>query len=175
MIAVHGEDPFRVQGAVRRTLAALDPLLVMYQPAALDDVVGRGRAQQVFTLRVLAAFAVVALALAALGLFGVLAYTVRLRSKEIGIRMALGADRRTIRSMVLQDGARLTGIGVVVGLAASVACSRAIASVVFGVSPLDPLVLAGATAFLAVVATLAAYLPARRASNVAPQQVLQGQ
>jgi putative ABC transport system permease protein len=174
VIAVHG-DPTRVEGAVRRTLAALDPLLVMYQPAALDEVIGRGRAQRVFTLRVLAAFAVVALALAGLGLFGVLSYTVRLRSKEIGIRMALGADRRTIRGMVLQDGARVTGIGVIVGLAASMACSRVIASVVFGVSPLDPLVLAGATAFLAIVATLAAYLPARRASNVAPQQVLQGQ
>ena len=174
VIAVHG-DPTRIEGAVRRTLAALDPLLVMYQPAALDEVIGRGRAQRVFTLRVLAAFAVVALALAALGLFGVLSYTVRLRSKEIGIRMALGADRRTIRGMVLQDGARVTGIGVIIGLAASMACSRVIASVVFGVSPLDPLVLAGATAFLAIVATLAAYLPARRASNVAPQQVLQGQ
>jgi ABC-type antimicrobial peptide transport system permease subunit len=137
-------------------------------------VIGRGRAQRVFTLRILAAFAGVALILAGLGLFSVLSYAVRLRSKEIGIRMALGADRRRIRDMVLRDGAFVTAIGVIIGLAGAVALSRVTASVIFGVSPLDPLVLGGATVFLMLVAGLAAYLPARRASSLAPQRVLQG-
>jgi len=173
VIAVNG-PPLRMEGAVHRALAVLDPLLVMYQPATLDEVIGRGRAQRVFTLRILAAFAAVALVLAGLGLFGVLSYAVRLRSKEIGIRMALGADHRAIRGMVLRDGAVVTAIGVAIGLAGAAALSRVTASVIFGISPLEPTVLAGATAFLALVAALAAYLPAHRASTVAPQRVLQG-
>ena len=173
VIAVNG-DPVGMEPAVRRVLAGLDPLLVMYQPATLDQVIGQGRAQRVFTLRILVAFAAVAVVLAGLGLFGVLSYAVRLRSKEIGIRIALGADRGMIRGMVLRDGALVTATGVVIGLAGAVALSKVIASVIFGVSPLDPVVLIGATLFLMLVATVAAYLPAHRASTLAPQRVLQG-
>jgi predicted permease len=173
VIALNG-DPVQMESAVRRVLATMDPLLVMYQPATLDAVMGQGRAQRVFTLRILAAFAAVAVVLAGLGLFGVLSYAVRLRSKEIGIRIALGANRGAIRGMVLRDGAFVTAIGVVIGLAGAVALSKVIASVTFGVSPLDPLVLAGATGFLMLVAGVAAYLPAHRASTMAPQRVLQG-
>jgi ABC-type antimicrobial peptide transport system permease subunit len=173
VIAVNG-DPTGMEPAVRRVLASMDPLLVMYQPATLDQVIGQGRAQRVFTLRILAAFAAVAVVLAGLGLFGVLSYAVRLRSKEIGIRIALGANRGMIRGMVLRDGALVTAIGVVIGLAGAVALSKMIASVIFGVSPLDPVVLFGATVFLMLVASVAAYLPAHRASTLAPQRVLQG-
>jgi ABC-type antimicrobial peptide transport system permease subunit len=173
VIAING-SPWRMQPAVHRVLAHLDPLLVMYEPATLDEVIGRGRAERVFTLRILGAFAGVALILAGLGLFGVLSYAVRLRSKEIGIRMALGADRRMIRGMVLRDGAFITALGVIIGLAGATALSRVTASVIFGVTPLDPVVLGGATLFLLLVAGLAAYLPARRASSLAPQRVLQG-
>jgi hypothetical protein len=161
--------------AIRELLARLDPQLVLYQPTTLDEAIGHGRARQVFTLRILGTFAAVALALAAIGLFGVLSYAVRLRSKEIGIRMALGADRWSIRGMVLRDGAIVTAIGVAVGLVGAVALSRVMAAVVFHVSPLDPGVLLGAVVFMGVVAGLAAYLPARRASSVAPQSVLQGE
>jgi ABC-type antimicrobial peptide transport system permease subunit len=161
--------------ALRQLVARLDPQLVIYQPAALDEVIGRGRAQRVFTFRLLATFAAVALVLAALGLFGVLSYAVRLRSKEIGIRMALGADRWSIRGMVLRDGAIVTSIGVAVGLAGAVALSKVMAAVVFRVSPFDPGVLMGAVLFMALIAGVAAYLPARRASSVAPQSVLQGE
>ncbi|MDF2776004.1 MAG: permease, partial [Geminicoccaceae bacterium] len=99
-----------VQSEARRALTALDPQLVLYRPAPLSDVIGRSEAQRVFTLQMLGAFAGVALALAALGLFGVLSYGVRLRSREFGIRMALGADRRKIRRMVLREGLAVTAI-----------------------------------------------------------------
>jgi ABC-type antimicrobial peptide transport system permease subunit len=167
--------PASVAPAIRQLLARLDPKLVLYQPTALDEVIGRGRAQRVFTLRILATFAAVAILLAAIGLFGVLSYAVRLRSKEIGIRMALGADRWSIRAMVLRDGAIVTAIGVAVGLAGAVALSKIMSAVVFHVSPLDPAVLVGSVIFMAIVASFAAYLPARRASSVAPQSVLQGE
>ncbi|MFI5211059.1 MAG: ABC transporter permease, partial [Gemmatimonadales bacterium] len=96
--------PATVELAVRKTLAGLDPQLVMFHPTTLDQAIGRGAAQRLFTLRILLAFALVALALSALGLFGVLSYGVRLRAREIGIRMALGAESRSIRAMVLRQG-----------------------------------------------------------------------
>ncbi|MEP6690899.1 MAG: ABC transporter permease [Gemmatimonadaceae bacterium] len=164
-------EPLRAEA--RRTLASLDPQLVMFKPTTLAEAIGRGEAQRVFTLRILASFALVALALAALGLFGVLSYGVRLRSREFGIRMALGAERGTIRRMVLWQGLTVTAIGIAVGLAGAVALSRLMATVLFRVSPLDPTVLAGAAAFMAIVAGVAAYVPAHRATGVEPRSALQ--
>ncbi len=161
------------EAEIRRTIASLDPLLVMYKPAMLDDVIGRGAAQRVFTLRILMTFAGVAIALAALGLFGVLAYSVRLRSREFGIRMALGADRGAIRRMVLLRGLAVTGVGVAVGLGGAALAARLMASVLFQVSPLDPVVLGGAIVLMSVVAGVAAYLPAHRATDVEPRAALQ--
>jgi ABC-type antimicrobial peptide transport system permease subunit len=163
----------QLQGEVRRVIASLDPQLVMYQPMPLTEAIGRGEAQRVFTLRLLTTFAGVALGLAALGLFGVLSYGVRLRRREFGIRMALGANGGSIRRMVLREGMVVTAIGVVIGLLGAVALSRILASLVFGVSTLDPRVLASAAVFMTLVATLAAYLPAHRATSVEPSSVLQ--
>jgi predicted permease len=163
----------QLQGEVRRVITSLDPQLVMYKPMALADAIGRGEAQRVFTLRLLTTFAGVALGLAALGLFGVLSYGVRLRRREFGIRMALGANGGSIRRMVLREGMAVTAIGVAVGLLGTVALSRVLASLVFGVSTLDPRVLAAAATFMAVVAAFAAYLPAHRATSVEPSSVLQ--
>ena len=174
-VVASSDSPERLEPAVRRTLATLDPQLVMYQPTTLDDAIGQGRAQRVFTLRILMAFAGVALTLAAVGLFGVLSYAVRLRSKEIGIRVALGADSSAIRGMVLRQGAIVTGLGIGIGLLGAVALTRTMASVIFHVSPLDPEVLLAATLFMGLVAAVAAYLPARHATSVAPQSVLQGE
>ena len=166
-------SPEAVQGEARRVLATLDPQLVLYKPALLGDVIGRSEAQRVFTLQVLGAFAGVALALAALGLFGVLSYGVRLRSREFGIRMALGADRRRIRRMVLREGLTVTTIGTVIGLVGAVALSRLLTSMVFGISALDPRVMFGAAVFMTLVAAIAAYLPAYRATAAEPRSVLQ--
>lgn len=114
-------------------------------------------------------------ALAAVGLFGILSYVVTLRGKEIGIRMALGAERGTIRAMVLRQGLTLTVIGIAAGLCGATVLSKVIASLLFGTSALDPIVLAGAVLFMALVAAIAAWFPARRATAVDPRTVLQGE
>jgi predicted permease len=160
---------------VRRRLAELDPGLVLYRPMLLADAIGRGAAARVFTLRVLLTFAGLALALSALGLFGVLSYGVKLRSREFAIRMALGAEPGRIRRIVLRQGLTLAAIGIGAGLLGALALSRLMATMLFQVSPLDPLVLLGAVGFLAVVAGVAAYLPAHRATAIDPRFALQQQ
>ncbi len=162
-----------VQARVHAALTSLDPQLVMYRPSTFADAIGRGEAQRAFTLRILASFAVVALSLAALGIFGVLSYGVRLRSREFGIRMALGAEASEIRRMVLRQGIVVAITGTAIGLVGAIVLSRLMASLVFRVSPLDPVVLAGAALFMLAVASVAAYLPARRATGVDPRAALQ--
>ena len=161
-----------LERAIHSTITAADPRLVLYHPMLLDDAIGRGAAQRRFTLRILATFAGVALALSALGLFGLLSYGVKLRTREFAIRMALGAERRSVGTMVLRRGLAVTGIGVGIGLLGAVALSRVMAAVLFRVSPVDPVVLAGAVVFMGAVAALAAWLPARRATGVEPRRVL---
>jgi predicted permease len=165
--------PERLESDIRRVVAGLDPQLVVYKPIRLADAIGRGEAQRVFTTRMLTTFAGVALALAALGLFGVLSYGVRLRSREFGIRMALGAEAGAVRWMILREAFTVTAVGIALGIVGAVAMSRAIASAAFHTAALDPLVLAAAVAFIGVVAGLAAYAPARRATTVDPRSTLQ--
>jgi putative ABC transport system permease protein len=167
------ESRAAVQPAIRRLLAARDPRLVIYKPAMLNEVIGSGAAQRVFTLRLLLTFASVAIALAALGLFGVLSYGVRLRAREFSIRMALGAEGSAIRRMILRRGMLVTGIGLVIGLVAATSLSKLMTSVLFKVSPFDPGVFVGAVAFMTLVGGLAAYLPARRATSADPREALQ--
>ena len=174
VIATTG-NPDAMIPAARRVLASLDPQLVMYKPTPLADVIGFGVATRVFTLRVLTAFAAIALLLAALGLYGVLSYTVKLRTREFGIRMALGANRNTIRNMVIKRGLLVASVGIAIGLLAAFGLSRVMASMVFGISALDPRVLAGATIFMAFIAVGAAYFPAYRATTVDPRQALAGE
>jgi ABC-type antimicrobial peptide transport system permease subunit len=145
---------------------------VLYKPAMLDDVIGRGASQRVFTLRILTTFAGVAIALAALGLFGVLSYGVKLRAREFGIRMALGADRGAIRLMVLRRGVAVAWVGIATGLFGSIALARVISSALFRVRPLDPIVLAGAIVSMSLVAAIAAFVPAYRATSTEPTTVL---
>lgn len=158
--------------SARRVLSGMDPLLVMYHPAPLDDVLGRGNATRVFTLRLLLVFAGVAIALAILGLYGVLAYAVRLRAREFGIRMALGAGPSAIRSMVLRQGLIVTSTGLAVGVIGAAALSRLMTSLLFHVKPMDPAVLAATALVMAGASLLAAYLPARQATTADPRNVL---
>ncbi|HKV52057.1 MAG TPA: ABC transporter permease [Gemmatimonadaceae bacterium] len=158
---------------VRRTIAGRDPQLVMYRPMTLAEAIGAGTAQRKFTLVILTSFAGVAMLLAALGLFGALAYAVKLRSREFGVRMAIGADRGAIRRLVLQQGFIVTLSGILLGLVGSAAFARVMSSVVFHVKPLEPSVLGGAAVVILVVGAIAAYLPARRATAVDPRSILQ--
>ena len=113
-------------------------------------------------------FGVLATVLAAIGLYGVMSYTVARRTREIGIRIALGADRSEVVAMVLREVALLTGLGIAVGLPGAYAIGRAAESQLFGLSPLDPVSLVGAAVVLALVGVLAGYLPARRAAATEP-------
>jgi putative ABC transport system permease protein len=123
----------------------------------------------------LGAFAAVALLLAALGIFGVLSYAVTQRQREIGIRVALGAHPQDVLRMVLGNAAGLVGAGVLAGLASALALSRTMTSLLFDLSPTDPVTLLGVAALLAAVALLASYLPARRATRVDPLVALRSE
>jgi predicted permease len=173
VVAVNGPVS-AVERAVRRALAATDPQLVMYRPRTLDDAIGVAAAQRVFTLRILSTFAALALGLAALGIFGVLSYGVRLRARELSIRLALGADDGVIRRLVLRRGLLVTGAGLGIGLAGATMLSRLMSSVLFQVSPFDPSVLASAMVVMTAIGGAAAYLPARRATTADPVATLRG-
>lgn len=161
-----------VLAPIRTAISAADPQLVLFHPVMLEDVIGRSAAQRVFTLRILVTFAGVAILLAALGLFGVLSYGVRLRTRELGIRMALGAQASMIRRMVLGQGLKLTAIGLVFGVATAAGVSRLMTSLLFGVKPMDFGVLGAAIGIMAAVGAAAAYAPARRATAVDPRESL---
>jgi putative ABC transport system permease protein len=161
-------DPLLLAPAVRGAVWSVDAVLPVSRVQTMERVLSGTLASQQFNLLLLGLFALLALVLAAVGLYGVSAYFVAQRTRELGVRMALGAERRDVLALVLRMGARLIGLGIVVGLAASLAAGRLLASLLFQVSPRDPLVLAGVAVLLAAVALLACYLPARRATHVDP-------
>ena len=135
-------------------------------------VVRRSMSDRQLTMYLLASFAAFALALAAIGLYSVLAYGVRRRVREIGIRIALGADRRGVVRMVVADALRPTFLGIVIGLAAALVMGRLVESLLFGVSPSDPTTWAGVSLLLVVVALVASALPAYAATRVDPMLAL---
>jgi predicted permease len=138
----------------------------------MDDVIRRSTARQSFNMLVLSIFGASALVLAAIGIYGLMAYSVEQRRQEMGIRMALGADRNIIRKLVVWQGMRLALAGIAAGLVVAFGLTRLIASFLFGVKPWDPVAFFSVPLLLAVVALLAAWLPARRASQVDPMQAL---
>jgi putative ABC transport system permease protein len=156
-------------------LAAIDPDLVLHNPEAMTDVMAREIARDRFALMLMGVFAVVALALAAIGVYGVLSYLVSQRTSEIGIRMALGARASQVRAIVLGHAALLTGIGIAVGLVGAFGLSRLLNSMVFGVSVTDPVIFASVAVGLGVIAIVAGYVPARRATRVDPMQALRNE
>jgi predicted permease len=159
--------------AVREAVARLDPEIVVYRPATMADVVGRGTSRERFALVLMGVFAGVALALATLGLHGVLAYTVQQRSTEIGVRVALGATAGQIRALVFRQAASAVSVGVVAGLAGALALGRWLDTLTFGIAPWDPRVLIASAAVLVSVAFIAAWLPAQRAARVDPRVAMQ--
>jgi putative ABC transport system permease protein len=163
----------RTFAAVRAEIAALDPELVVHRAAPMNEVIGRGVSRQRFALVLMGAFAVVSVLLAALGLYGVLAYSVRQRTQEIGIRMALGATAAQVRALVLRQAVIVIGSGLVVGVAGALLLGRWLSSLVFKVSPWDPRILLATALLLTITGFVAAWLPARRASRMPPNMALQ--
>jgi ABC-type antimicrobial peptide transport system permease subunit len=141
----------------------------------LEQLLARSEANRRFTALLLGIFAAVALTLAAIGVYGVIAYSTAQRTREIGIRVALGAARRDVMVMVLRDGVVVAGAGVALGIAAAAALTRSLAGLLFGVAPRDPLTFAAAAVVLLAVAVAATYLPARRAIRVEPMTALRAE
>jgi predicted permease len=170
-----GVAPASVFTAVRNRLAKQNADLVAFEPETMDRVVADSIARQRFTMILFAAFAGVALLLAGVGIYGVLSYIVGQRTKEIGVRMALGAQRADVLRAFLRDGARMTLVGIAVGGIAALALTRLMSSILFEVKPADPLTFAGVAILLCMIALLACYIPARRAASVDPMQALRAE
>jgi putative ABC transport system permease protein len=161
-------DPASVTSAIREQVFAIDKGLPLYNIATMDQLVSNSVAQPRLNLSLLVAFSVLALVLAAVGVYGVMAYAVTQRTQEFGIRMALGASTSDVLKQVFLVGGRLAALGLGLGLVAALALTRLMASMLYGVKPTDPLSLGVAAALLAVVAFAACYIPARRATRVDP-------
>lgn len=161
-------DPAMLASAVRTALAEIDKTQPIYEMQTLDQLVAKSLDQRRFTLTLMVLFGVIALVLSSIGIYGVMAFAVTQRTQEIGIRMALGASAIDVLKMVVGSGMFLALIGVVVGLIGAFALTRLMASLLFGVSPTDLVTFGLVTAVLLLVALLACYIPARRATKVDP-------
>jgi predicted permease len=165
-------DPMAMATPIRQIIKAIDPNQPIRSTVPLTTVMAESIAQDRFFTVLFAVFGGLALVLAAVGIYGVLAYSVRQRTQEIGVRMALGARAFDVMRMVAGAGMRLVVIGIVIGTAAALALSRALASQLYGITAADPATFAASVGFLGAVALLAAYIPARRATRVAPMIAL---
>jgi putative ABC transport system permease protein len=167
--------PESVTGPVRAAVASVDPGLPLYDVLTMEQVIEDSLAGRRLNLWLLAIFAGIALVLSAAGLYGVISYLVAQRTREIGVRMALGAQTRDVLRLVLRQGAGLIAAGLLLGLIAAFAFTRVLESLLYGVSARDPLTFAALAALLAVVALLATWMPARRASQVDPIQAIRAE
>jgi len=168
-----GSDGFLAQ--VRDAVSGVEPDVPLTRVRTLGDVYGRSLATTSFALVMLATAAAMALVLGVIGIYGVIAQAVAQRRREIGIRTALGASRRELEAMFVRRGLTLALTGVVCGLAAAVALTRLMASLLFGTSPLDPAIYVLVALGLTSIAALASYVPARRAALIDPVQTLRGE
>jgi len=159
-------------GQVRETVKEIDARQVIYNVQTMDDVVATSYAARRLTMILLGVFAALALALACVGIYGVISYFVGQRTQEIGIRMALGAQRSDIVYLVLGEGTKMALLGAAVGTVASLILTRLMAKQLFGVSAQDPLTYASVVVVLMLVAVVACYIPARRAVRVDPMTSL---
>jgi len=165
-------DPAGMAQAIRQAVREVDPNQPVHRLKTMQDMVAGSLAPRRFVVRMLGFFALVALLMAALGLYGVISYSVAQRTQEIGIRMALGAQGGSLLSMVVGQGLRLAGLGVMIGLAMAGACGRLLENQLFGVSAVDPATFAAISVALLGAAFLASYIPARRATRVDPMTAL---
>lgn len=167
--------PLALVPAVRSAVQAVDPDVALVEPRTLEDVIGNSWARQRFDAQVFATFAVLALLLAATGLYAVVAHGVAQRTREMGIRAALGARRGAIFGLIFRDGMTFPAIGVAAGTVGALACGRALQTLLYEVGPADPLVLAGAAVLLLAAAAVACVVPARRATRADPMAALRAE
>ena len=168
-------DPSPLSEAVRREIQAVDPALPVFGVRTLNEMVAASLAPHRFSAQLMGAFAALALGLAAIGIYGVLAYSIGQRTREIGIRMALGARRSEVVRMILGQGMRLILAGVGVGVVCALGFTRLLSGLVYGVGATDPLVFAVVPLVLVLAALLASYLPAHRAIRIDPVNALRAE
>jgi len=165
-------DPRALIPVLRREVAEMNPRIPVSNPRAMEDVFAAAMARTSFTVAMLGAASGIALLLGLVGIYGVISYIVAQRTREIGVRMALGATAPSVRGMVVRQGMLLAGLGVTIGLIVAVALSRVMSSLLYGVSAIDPLTYVAVAATLVAVAVLASWIPARRAAGVDPATAL---
>jgi len=170
-----GGDPAARSAAVRQIVTTIDPQLPVYDLRPLDEYVVGARAAQRFTTIIAAAFAVVALLLAAVGVYGVIAYAMTRRRYEFGVRLALGARPQQVTALVLREGALLAGVGLVLGLVCASVAARLLQSQLFAVSPGDVRSYLVAAVAIGIAALTARWLPARRASAISPLEAIRAE
>ena len=165
-------DPIGLASAATRVIRELDPGLAVFGVESLDETILRSVVERRFTMVLLGSFAVLALALAAIGVHGVLSFGVARRTREIGLRMALGAQPARVLRLIVKEGFALTVAGLAIGLVGAFGLTRVLASLLYGVTPTDPATFVSVALFLVVVALVASYLPARRATRIDPAAAL---
>ncbi|MGA8026546.1 MAG: ABC transporter permease [Bryobacteraceae bacterium] len=167
--------PLALESAARMTVASLDPQVPMFEVSTMDDLLSSAIASPRFHMLLLGSFAGIALLLTVVGLYGVMAYSVLQRTREIGVRIAIGADRGMVLGMVLKQAMTLVFIGLVIGLAGAIAADRLLTKMLYGVTPHNPALLAIACCLIAATGVIAGYLPALRASSVDPVEALRSE
>ena len=165
-------DPRALAGAVRDLVLEVDPEQPVFDIRTMEQRIADAASGTRFNATLLGFFGFVALALAGVGVYGVIAYSVAERTHEIGIRVALGASRGDVAGMVMGQGMMMTGVGLALGLAGAAFATRSLAALLYGIGPGDPVTLGGAAMTLGVVALAACYIPARRAMRVDPMVAL---
>jgi len=171
LVRTHG-DPLALAQTVRLKMREREPLRSVYELASLEDRIGGAFAENRLRTTILSFFALTALALAGVGLYGTLNYVVNLRRREVGLRLALGAKRTTIVGQFFGQGLKVIAIACVAGVAAALMLTRLLEGMLFGVSPTDPIVMSAVVAIVMVVAIVGSLIPATRAAMIEPMRVL---
>jgi putative ABC transport system permease protein len=173
LVRASAEDPMTLAGAVRSAVGNVEARVPLYAVTTLEERLGRDLAQRRFQTSLVTAFSIAALLIAAAGIYGLVHYSVALRTKEIAVRMALGAARGGIFRLILGEGLQLTSMGLVLGLVAAWVVGQAVSSLLFGVGATDPLTFAIVSVVLLAAVAAACYFPARRATRIDPVSALQ--